>query len=159
MKSAVYPGSFDPVTLGHLDIIRRVSAVFDQLTVLVAHSNSKQQMFSPEERKQLILESLPDVSNVKVDAYSGLTVDYLKQNKCDVIIRGLRAISDFEYELVMANMNKKLAPEIETMIVFANPEYHYVSSKGIKEVAVHDGPIEKFVSPAVVKALKEKLNK
>ena len=157
MKVAVYPGSFDPITLGHVDIIQRTRAVFDHVVVLVANSASKKYLFSVEERKRLIEESLSDKDGVTVDIFEGLTVDYLKKNNQKVIIRGIRAVADFEYELVMANMNKQLAPDIETMIVFANPKYHYVASRVIKEVALHKGRLSGFVPEVVEKALKKKL--
>ena len=157
MKAAVYPGSFDPITLGHIDIIRRVSVVFPKLTVLVANSIEKNYLFSGEERKKLIERSLMNLSNVKVEVFAGLTVDYLKSHKHQVIIRGIRAVSDFESELVMANMNKILAPEIETMVVFASPKYHYVASRVIKEVASHGGDLSSCLPDAVVKALADKL--
>ena len=156
MAKAVYPGSFDPVTLGHVDIIRRMSSVFDELTVLVAQSSEKNQMFTPDERKSFIRESVNDVKNLNVDVFSGLTVNYLQEKGVNVIIRGIRAISDFEYELVMANMNKKLVSDIETLIVFANPDFHYVSSRAIKEVAQLGGNVDEFVPACVAQALKEK---
>ena len=159
MVAAVYPGSFDPITLGHIDIIRRVSVVFSQLTVLVANSIEKNYLFSGEERKKLIESSLGDLPNVRVEVFAGLTVDYLKSTQHRVIIRGIRAVSDFESELVMANMNKILAPEIETMVVFASPKYHYVASRVIKEVATHGGDLSSCLPEPVVKALACKLKK
>ena len=159
MVAAVYPGSFDPITLGHIDIIRRVSVVFSQLTVLVANSIEKNYLFSGEERKKLIESSLGDLPNVRVEVFAGLTVDYLKSTQHRVIIRGIRAVSDFESELVMANMNKILAPEIETMVVFASPKYHYVASRVIKEVATHGGDLSSCLPEPVVKALASKLKK
>lgn len=157
MKTAVYPGSFDPITLGHVDIIGRTRAVFDEVIVLVADSASKNYLFSGKERKNLIENSIGQMPGVKVEIYDGLTVNYLREVSSQVIIRGIRAVADFEYELVMANMNKKLAPEIETMIVFASPNYHYVSSRAIKEIAVHEGDLSGIVPDVVTEALKKKL--
>lgn len=157
MATAVYPGSFDPITLGHIDIIRRVSPLFESLTVLVANSTAKNYLFTAKERKALIEKSLDGISNVKVDLFDGLTVDYLKKHKHQVIVRGIRAVSDFESELVMANMNKSLAPELETMVVFASPKYHYVASRVIKEVVAHGGDLSGFIPEPVMKALKKKL--
>src|SRR5687768_16467478 len=119
MKKAVYPGSFDPMTLGHVDIIERISSVFSEVTVLVAKSPQKTGLFSPEERKALAQETLKHLKNVKVEVFEGLTVEYLRQSKSHVIVRGLRAVVDFEYEMTMASMNHNIAPEIETMLVFA----------------------------------------
>jgi len=155
----IYPGSFDPITLGHVDIIQRVHPFFEELTVLVAHSGEKKYLFSAEERKELIEKSIGSLPNVKIDIFEGLTTDYLKRNGQKVIIRGLRAVADFENELVMANMNKKLAKDVETMIVFANPEFHYISSRLIKEVAAHGGTLLDVVPTVVVEALKRKLKK
>ena len=117
MKRAIYPGSFDPITLGHLDIVKRISKYFDELIILVANSTSKKYLFSLEERAHLISASLSGLKNVRVDHSSGLTVDYAKANDVEIIIRGLRAVADFEYEMSVANMNKKLYSEIETMII------------------------------------------
>lgn len=159
MRIAIYPGSFDPITSGHVDIIRRVRPIFDKLIVVASHSQEKSYLFSLEERKSLIEQSLRGICDVEVDYHDGLTVDYVKNKGAQVIIRGLRAISDFEYELVMANMNKKLAPDIETLIVFANPDYHYVSSRAIKEVALLGGRLTDFVPVPVVQAMATKLSK
>ncbi|MGZ3744129.1 MAG: pantetheine-phosphate adenylyltransferase, partial [Pseudobdellovibrionaceae bacterium] len=111
-KLAVYPGSFDPITLGHVDIIQRISHLYEEVVVLISKSPSKTSLFTAEERKELIEKSLSHLKNVKVDIHEGLTIDYMKKKKADVIVRGLRAFSDFEHELTMANMNKMLAPKI-----------------------------------------------
>lgn len=153
---AVYPGSFDPITMGHVDIINRIAAVYDQVIVLVAQSSQKQSMFTAEERKLLIEKSLPNVKNLKVDIFEGLTVEYMKKAKAQIIVRGLRAVVDFEYEMTMANMNKKLAPEIETLLVFASPEYYYISSRGVKEVALNGGDLKGLVPDIVIEALEKK---
>lgn len=156
MALAVYPGSFDPITLGHIDIIRRVQSILGSVTLLISKHPSKKSLFTVEERVRLAREALKGIKGVSVDVHEGLTVDYLRENDARVIIRGLRAVTDFEYELVMANMNKKLAPEIETMIVFASPEFYYVASNTVKEVAMHGGSVKGLVPPQVEKALKAK---
>jgi pantetheine-phosphate adenylyltransferase len=158
-KVAVYPGSFDPITMGHVDIIGRLSKVFDKVIVVVAESSQKSHLFSSEERKQLIQESLKNIKNVEVDISGGLTVDYMKRVNAQVIVRGLRAVVDFEYEMTMASMNKKLAPEFETMLMFASPEYYYVSSRGVKEVAMNGGALSGLVPDHVSTALKKKFSK
>ncbi|MNJ92673.1 Phosphopantetheine adenylyltransferase [compost metagenome] len=158
-KIAVYPGSFDPITMGHVDIINRLSPLYSEVIVLIAQSAQKQSMFTAEERKVLIEKSLSHLKNVKVDMFDGLTVDYMKQHKAQVIVRGLRAVVDFEYEMTMANMNKKLAPAIETLLVFASPEYYYISSRGVKEVALNRGALTGLVPDVVIEALEKKIKK
>ena len=158
-KVAVYPGSFDPITMGHVDIIKRIAPLYDKVIVLVAHSSQKQSLFSAEERKVLIERSLPGLKNVAVEVFEGLTVNYMKKTNAQIIVRGLRAVVDFEYEMTMANMNKKLAPQIETMLVFANPEYYYISSRGVKEIAINDGELKGLVPDIVVEALHKKFQK
>jgi pantetheine-phosphate adenylyltransferase len=154
---AVYPGSFDPITLGHIDIIQRLADFYRELVVLVANSPAKSQLFTAEERAVLIKESLTGKSNVRVEVFDGLTVDYARKVGAAVIIRGLRQVADFEYEFAMANMNRKLAPEIETMIVFTRPEYSFVSSRTVKEVAFFGGDFAGLVPPPVAKALQSKV--
>jgi pantetheine-phosphate adenylyltransferase len=151
---AIYPGSFDPITFGHIDIIRRIQPIFSELIVVVANSQRKKYMFSQEERAELIRPNLP--AGVKIDKCDGLLVDYANQSGAQVIVRGLRAISDFEYEFAMFNINKKLNENIETMIVFTRPEYSFVASHMVKEVAFHGGDLTKFVPENVVQALKRK---
>lgn len=156
MPVAVYPGSFDPITLGHIDIIRRIQPILGEMTVLIAQHTAKKYLFSIEERMSLVQEALKGIPGVTVDVHDGLTTDYVREKGATVIVRGLRAVADFEYELVMANMNKKLAPHIETMIVFASPEFYYVSSNTVKEVAMHGGSVKDLVPSVVDKALKAK---
>lgn len=156
---AVYPGSFDPITLGHIDIIQRISLIYDQTVVLISQSPNKPALFSAEERKALIEESLSGIKNVSVDVYQGLTVDYMREINAKVIVRGLRAVVDFEYELTMANMNKMLAPDIETLLVFADPKYYFISSRGVKEVAQHSGSLQGLVPDLVAKALIKKMKR
>jgi len=157
MAKVVYPGSFDPITFGHLDIIQRLSPLFDKIIVLVAHSEQKDYMFVAEERAKLIRDCLSEVGNVKVEVFSGLTVDFARRCGAQVIVRGLRAVSDYEYELAMANMNRKLASDIETMIVFTRPEYNYVSSRVVKEVAINKGSLKDLVPNQVAKAMKNRI--
>lgn len=156
-KVVVYPGSFDPITLGHVDIIQRISHLYDQVVVLISQSPNKASLFSPIERKDLIEKSLSHLKNVKVDIHEGLTVDYMKSKNINVVIRGLRAVVDFEYEMTMANMNKMLAPNIETLLVFADPKYYFISSRGVKEVAQHQGSLQGLVPDVVAQALIKKL--
>ncbi len=157
MALTIYPGSFDPITLGHIDIIKRIQPILGQVRLLIAHHSAKKYLFTAEERKQLAEEALAGVPGVSVAIHDGLTVDYARKAGAKVIIRGLRAVTDFEYELVMANMNKKLNPEIETMIVFAAPEFYYIASSTVKEVAMHGGSVKGLVSKGVERALKAKV--
>jgi pantetheine-phosphate adenylyltransferase len=159
-QKAVYPGSFDPLHYGHLDVIRRASRVFRELTVLVAKSSQKAALIPMEERvnllQRVIREEMVEKGHlieghrVLVQSFEGLTVDYMKSVQAGVIVRGLRAVVDFEYELSMANMNRKLAPEIETMLIFSSPEYYFLSSRGIKELLQHRSKIEGMVPPSVM---------
>lgn len=158
-KIAVYPGSFDPITLGHLDILKRMAPSYEKLILLVSSNRSKTALFTPEDRVELAREALKGIPSVTVEMHQGLTVDFVRKVGAGVILRGLRAVTDFEYELVMANMNKQLAPEIETVIVFASPEFYYLSSNTVKEVALHGGPVADFVPPNVQKALQAKASK
>lgn len=158
-RIAVYPGSFDPITLGHVDIINRISPLYDHVIVLISNSTQKVSLFDVQERMDLINLSLSHLKNITVDTHDGLTVDYMKQKKAQVIVRGLRAVIDFEYEMTMASMNKKLAPEIETTLVFARPEYYFISSRGVKEIAINHGSLEGLVPDIVEKALLNKYHK
>jgi pantetheine-phosphate adenylyltransferase len=159
MKKAVYPGSFDPITTGHVDIIERISRIFDEVVVLISEAPNKTYLFTHDERKKFVEETLKHVKNVKVDIYEGLTVDYVKKNNAQVMVRGLRAVVDFEYEMTIASMNRKLDSGIETMLVFASPEYYYVSSRGVKEVARYGGSLQGLVPEHVQKPLRERLKK
>lgn len=159
MTKAIYPGSFDPITLGHLDIIRRISPLFSELTVVVANSRRKQYLFTLEERVQLIGENLRETNNVKIDKCDGLITDYAEANGAKVMVRGLRAVADFEYEFAMANMNRRLKDSIETMIVFTQPEYSFVASHMVKEVAYYGGDLDSLVPENVIRALRKKITK
>ncbi len=154
MKTAVYPGSFDPITNGHLDIIKRASRTFDKLIVAVLNNPNKTPMFNIDERVDLIYKCTKDLNNVYVDSFSGLLIDYMNTKKVDVIIKGLRAISDFEYEFQMALMNRKLDSSIETMFMMTNSEYSYLSSSLVKEVHKFGGCIAGLVPQEVKEKMK-----
>jgi len=153
---AVYPGSFDPITIGHVDIIQRLARIFDQVIVLVAQAGDKKYMFTAEERALFIQSEISHLKNVEVDFFSGLTVDYMKKKNAKVIVRGMRAVADFEYEGALASMNKTLAPEIETFMIFSRPEYYFISSRGVKEVAKNKGELNGLVPEKVKKELMKK---
>ncbi len=158
-KKAVYPGTFDPVTYGHIDLIKRASKIFDKLIVAVAHSESKSVLFSVDERIAMLKGSLKGIKNVVVDDFDGLVVDYVKQKDASVMIRGLRMLSDFEYEFQMALTNRKLAPDIETIFMMPHEEYSYISSKLIKEAAALGADVGSFIPREAEVKLKEKLKK
>ncbi|ADL07803.1 pantetheine-phosphate adenylyltransferase [Thermosediminibacter oceani] len=159
MNVAIYPGSFDPVTNGHLDIIERSSRLFDRLIVAVLRNPSKKPLFTVEERIEMIKKSVSHIKNVEVDYFSGLLVDFARLKKACIIVKGLRAVSDFEYELQMALMNKKLDEEIETVFIMTNAKYSYLSSSIVKEVASLGGCVKELVPPLVAEKLREKFNK
>ena len=157
MRTAVYPGSFDPVTKGHLDVIRRASELFDKVIVGVLHNSAKSPLFSAEERVKILEEATKDVSNIRVQSFSGLSVDFARQCGASAIIRGLRAITDFEYELQMAQTNRVLAPDIDTIFLTTSLQYAYLSSTTVKEVAAFDGDISRFVPDFVERKVFDKL--
>lgn len=155
---AVYPGSFDPITCGHLDIIERASRIFDEVIILCAVNPSKNSLFTVEEKKELIIESTKHLTNIRVDHFTGLLVEYLKENNVKVAIKGLRAISDFEYELQMALMNKRIAEEIETFFMMTRSEHSFLSSSLVKELATFNTPLlNDLVPECVIKPLKIKI--
>lgn len=157
MKAAIYPGSFDPVTYGHLDIIRRASEIFDELTVSVLNNKTKTPLFSVEERVKMLEEATKDLPNVTVDSFSGLLIDYAKSKNVHVAIRGLRAITDFEYELQIAQTNRKFSGgELDTMFLTTSLEYAYLSSTTVKEIASFNGDISQCVPPIVADRIYEK---
>ena len=157
MKRAVYTGSFDPVTNGHMDIIRRASEIFDVLIVSVLNNKEKTPLFSVEERVKMLKEATKDLPNVKVDSFSGLTIDYAKEKNVHVIVRGLRAITDFEYELQIAQTNHKLSGgELDTMFLTTALEYAYLSSSSVKEIAYFNGDISPCVPDFVAKEIYNK---
>ena len=155
-KIAVYPGSFDPITYGHLDIIKRGLTIFDEIVVAVARNSQKNALFTTEERVELIQDVLKGEGRVTVDTFSGLLIDYVASRGAHVIIRGLRAISDFEYEFQIAQMNSSIGREIETLFMMTSLQYGYLSSSIVKEVGSLNGDIDKFVPPQVKKALRKK---
>ena len=156
MTVAIYPGTFDPLTCGHMDIIERASALFDKLVVAVYENSDKQPLFSLEQRVKLVEKAIADLPNVRVKLFTGLTVDFMHQMRAKVMIRGLRANSDFEREFEMALMNKKLAPDIELVCLMTSSRYQFLSSSLIKEVAMLGGCLEDMVPDHVEVALKEK---
>ncbi len=146
MKRAVYPGSFDPVTYGHLDVIRRAADIFDVLIVSVLNNKEKSPLFSVEERVKILKEATKDIPNVQIDSFSGLLIDYARENDIHVSVRGLRAITDFEYELQIAQTNRKLSHEkLDTIFLTTSLEYAYLSSSGVKEIASFGGDISQCV--------------
>ncbi len=155
---AVYPGSFDPVTYGHLDIIGRAARIADELIVGVLKNNKKSPLFSVEERVKMLKEAVGDYPNVKVMSFEGLLVDFAKNVKADIVVRGLRAITDFEYELQMAQTNHKLAGNIETIFLTTGLEYSYLSSTTVKEVAAFGGDISQFVPELAAQRIQEKMD-
>lgn len=156
MRVAVCPGSFDPVTNGHLDVFTRAAAVFDKVIVAVLVNKTKSSMFTVEERIDILREVVSPLPNVEVDSFYGLLVDYCKAKQVPAIVKGLRAVSDFDYELQMAQMNYRLAG-VETLFVSTNPLYSYLSSSLVKEIATHGGSVEGLVPHAVLGRLHEKL--
>jgi len=157
MNIAVYPGSFDPVTLGHIDIIERSSKIFDKVIVAVMINSSKKPMFEVDERMALLLDAIKHLDNVVIDSHEGLLIDYLIERDIKVLVKGLRVISDFEAEFQMASVNRKLCNEIETIFIMTRTEYMYLSSSIVKEVASYGGEISDFVTKAVKRAVESKL--
>ena len=157
IRTAVYPGTFDPVTYGHLDVIKRASAIYDKVFVAVAHSAEKSVLFTVEERIGMMAEAVAGYDNVEVEDFDGLVVDYAVSKSARIVVRGLRMISDFEYEFQMALTNRKLNCRIETVFMMPNESYSYLSSKLIKEIACLGADVSSFVPKNVEKKLKEKL--
>ena len=157
MLRAIYPGSFDPVTLGHLDIIKRSASMVDELIVGVLNNKAKSPLFSVEERVKMLGEVTKELPNVKVIPFAGLLVDFARQTEAKMIIRGLRAITDFEYELQMSQMNRKLEENVETVFLTTNLEYSYLSSSMVKEVAAFGGDISQLVPALVADKVNEKM--
>jgi len=157
-KLAICPGSFDPVTYGHLDIIERASKVFDHVIVAVFHNEAKTPLFNTEERMDLLKQSVTHLDNVSVDSHGGLLMDYAREKQACAVVRGLRAVSDFEYELQITSMNRKLNKDVETFFIMSNNKYSFLSSSMVKEVAKYDANVEDLVPPCVESALKQKFN-
>ena len=158
-RIAIYPGSFDPITNGHVDLIKRGIRLFDEIIVLVAYNPNKSYLFNVQEREQFIREIFNDTDGVKVDSHSGLLVDYLKSSGASVILRGMRAVSDFEYEFQMALMNRRQTREVETVFLMSGFKWFYSSSKLIKEVASMGGSVKGLVTDNVHRGLMEKFNR
>jgi len=156
MKKAVYPGMFDPVTNGHLDVIKRGSVIFEKLVVSVGCNPLKEPLFSVEDRMEMILNHVRDLKNVEVDCFSGMLVDYLKKQKTNIILRGIRTVSDFEYEFQRALTNRVLNREVETVFVMTSEQYSFLNSTLIKEAVSLGGSVSQFVPPDVERRLKEK---
>lgn len=159
MSRAVYPGSFDPITNGHLDIIKRASRIFDEVIVAVLVNPDKKGLFNIEERVELIKKVTSNIKNVKVESFQGLLVDYVKQKEAKIIVKGLRTVTDFEYELQMALMNKALNSEIETVSLMTNPKYSYISSSSIKQVVNFGGNIKDLVPNEIIPSIIYKIDK
>ncbi|RYL92859.1 pantetheine-phosphate adenylyltransferase [Sporolactobacillus sp. Y61] len=155
-KTAVYPGSFDPVTYGHLDIIKRGLSVFDHIIVAVLNNSRKDPLFSVEERVEMLTEATKDLRHVTVDSFDGLLMDYVHKKKVSIVLRGLRAISDFEYELQIASINKNLNPEIETCFMMTSNRFSFLSSSMVKEVAKYGGSVHGLVPDVVETAIRNK---
>ncbi len=157
MKTAVYPGSFDPVTYGHIDVIKRASLMFDEVIVAVMCNSAKTPLFSLDERVKMLRESLKDIPNVKIESFSGLLIDYCKNNNIHIVIRGLRAITDFEYELQIAQTNKELSHNhVDTVFLTTSLTYSYLSSSVVKEIASYNGDITPCVPDFVADSLYKK---
>lgn len=154
--TAVYPGTFDPITMGHMDLIKRAARFYDRLIIAVADNRNKQSLFSLEERIALTSAVLADIKNVEVHGFNTLLVDFVAEVQGNVLLRGLRAVSDFEYEFQLASMNRKLAPQVETMFMTPAEQYAFISSSLVREVSSLGGDVSEFVHPLVVEALQEK---
>lgn len=157
MRVAIYPGSFDPVTNGHIDILEKTGKIFDRIIVAVVHNVTKQALFTLEERVDLIRESTRHMDNVEVDCFSGLLANFIREKQACAIIRGLRSMTDFEYEMHMAMMNKRLIPDVDTLFVMSDTDHVFVSSSGIKEAALLGGDVASMVPPPVLAGLEQKI--
>lgn len=157
MAVAVYPGSFDPATLGHLDIIERTAHMMDKVIIGVLNNSSKTPLFSVKERVKMLESLTSHLPNVEVQSFGGLLVDFVHQNHADVIVRGLRAITDFEYELQLAQTNRVIAPDVDTIFLTTNLKYSYLSSSIVKEIASYDGDISEFLHPEIVEMVRSKM--
>ena len=158
MKIAIYPGSFDPITLGHLDVIKRSAKIFDKVIIGVLNNSSKSPLFLVEERVKMIQEAVKDMEEVTVESFSGLLVDFAKEKNADVIVRGLRAITDFEYELQTAQLNRNLNQEVDTVFLATSVEYAYLSSSSVREIAAYKGDISSLVPPELIRLVEDRFN-
>ncbi|WP_397381775.1 pantetheine-phosphate adenylyltransferase [Prosthecobacter sp.] len=159
MRRAIYPGSFDPITNGHLDVLQRAAGIFDNLIIAVARDNAKESLFTVEERVELIRNAAAEIPGIEVMPFDGLLVNFARKHQACALVRGLRAVSDFEFEFQLALMNRKLEPNLETLFLMPREEYTYISSRLVKEICRLGGHIEQFVPPNVVAALCDKLQK
>jgi len=159
MRRAIYPGSFDPITNGHLDVIERASKLFDEVIVAVAHNVEKQPLFTLEERLEILRRTIGERAAVRIGQFDGLLVDFAMAEKATAVIRGLRAVSDFEFEFQMALMNRKLQGSVETIFLMPKEDYTYLSSRLVKEIARLGGDVSKFVPADVARALREKFSR
>ncbi len=159
LSLAIYPGSFDPITKGHIDVLKKAVKLFDKVIIAVAVNYDKKSFCSINERKKLIKECVKYIENVEIDSFEGLTVDYAKKMGANAIIRGLRAVSDFEYEMQMAQMNNTLCSDIETVFLIPKSKYNFISSSAVKEVAKLGGSVDKFVTEPVKRFLEESSNR
>ncbi len=156
MRIAIYPGTFDPITYGHVDVAERAAKLFDKVIICVAVNTLKAPLFTGAERVELIKDAVKDIKNIEVEEFEGLLVDYAKKKKADAIVRGLRAVSDFEYEFQMALTNRKLCSDINTVFLMPHENYTYLNSTIVREIASFDGDVSRFVPPNVKKRLEEK---
>ena len=159
LKTAIYPGSFDPITKGHLDVLKRAADIFDKVIIVVSVNVNKKSFLPLEDRVKLIKESCKDIANVEVDSYDGLTIEYAKKRNANVLIRGLRAVSDFEYEMQLSQANSALSSDIHTVFLITKPKYNFISSGTVREIAQMKGDISKFFPEPVAKYLEEKYMK
>ena len=157
MQRAVYPGTFDPMTMGHVDLVKRASKLFDSVVIAIASSDSKKPMFSLEERIEIGNKIFADDPKVEVVGFSGLLVNFAKDNDANILIRGLRVVADFEYEFQLANMNRAMSPDIESVFLTPKEEYSYISSSLVKEIATMGGDVTRFVDPVTLDALNQKI--
>ena len=157
MQRAVYPGTFDPMTMGHVDLVKRASKLFDSVIIAIASSDSKKPMFSLEERIEIGNKIFADDPKVEVIGFSGLLVNFAKDNDANILIRGLRVVADFEYEFQLANMNRAMSPDIESVFLTPKEEYSYISSSLVKEIATMGGDVTRFVDPVPLDALNQQI--
>ena len=158
MLRAVYPGTFDPITRGHEDLVRRATRLFDEVLVAIAASSNKTPFFSLEERVDIARQVLADIPGVRVEGFSGLLIDFAASHQANVVLRGLRAVSDFEYEFQLAGMNRNLKPDIETIFMTPSDQYMFISSSMVREIARLGGDVSAFVHPLVMQRLSEKIS-
>ncbi len=159
LKTAIYPGSFDPITKGHLDVLKRAGDIFDKVIIVVSVNVNKKSFLPLEDRLALIKESCKEMDNVEVDSFDGLTIEYAKKRNANVLIRGLRAVSDFEYEMQLSQANSALASDIHTVFLITKPKYNFISSGTVREIALMNGDVSKFVPEPVAKYLELKYTK